>query len=188
MSTSIITITNIPNADIEAQVMAIANAAKSSTWHSGACMQPDHVFIRAALAVIHLAELGGHASRSPASQAPMSDASMLAALLAASFHVVEDEPPRRAQLLAARLRDPSQEIADAVEVNRRLLGLDQGTRKRLLLDPDLTDGQHPTVHDRPDAGLLQLMSTWMQDAQAGDEITIGVVEMSDAEADSLPEV
>jgi hypothetical protein len=61
-------------------------------------------------------------------------------------------------------------------------------RMRLKLDPDLADGEHWTIHDKPDSTLIELIQAWMNESAPGDEITIGIVSMSDREADELPDI
>jgi len=63
-------------------------------------------------------------------------------------------------------------------------------RLRLKLDPDLADGFHWTIHDEPDAVLMQNIKTWMENAVVGDDFTIELVSMTDAEVEveALPDV
>ncbi len=60
--------------------------------------------------------------------------------------------------------------------------------KRLKLDPDLFDGESKTVHDHPDGVLLGLIRTWMDESEPGATIVIELIEMTDKEAEALPEV
>ena len=61
-------------------------------------------------------------------------------------------------------------------------------KKRLKLDPDLADGQHSTIHDKPDGALMEAIALWMESSEPGDSFTIELVEMTDAQADALPEI
>lgn len=61
-------------------------------------------------------------------------------------------------------------------------------RKRLKLDPDLTDGEHFTIHDDPNEVLLGLIEDWMADNRAGATIEIKLVEMTDEECAALPDI
>lgn len=67
-----------------------------------------------------------------------------------------------------------------------------GEKKRyLLLHPDLGDGDHRSLH-RVDsehaAGVLgEMLGEWQDYAEPGDEITIKLVEMTDAEFEAVPE-
>lgn len=59
--------------------------------------------------------------------------------------------------------------------------------RRLRLDPDMVDGEHWTVSD-VDATFIENMRTWMAEAEVGDEVTLRLIEMSDAEVKALPEI
>jgi len=121
-------VSNIPSGDLTTRVVAIANAAKSMTWHGfseGATMPPDHMFLRGALALIHMLE----------ASEPMREASALASLLATSFEVVANDSPLRAAVLATVLDDPGQAMAAAVMANRRIMGLPP----QLDLVPDIDE-------------------------------------------------
>lgn len=61
-------------------------------------------------------------------------------------------------------------------------------KRRLKLDPNLADGQHWTIHDRPDATLMELIQLWMDEATVGESIEITLVEKTDAEVEALPDI
>ena len=61
-------------------------------------------------------------------------------------------------------------------------------KPRLKLDPDLGDGFHWTIHDTPDAVLLESIRTWMENAVPGDSFTVELIVMTDEEVNALPDV
>jgi hypothetical protein len=60
-------------------------------------------------------------------------------------------------------------------------------RKRILLDPNLGDGETWTVIDDPTL-LPDLIETWVRTERPGARITIGLVALSDEEIEALPSV
>lgn len=61
-------------------------------------------------------------------------------------------------------------------------------RKRLSLDPDLTDGHHRCIHDVSDRVLMELITLWAESSEPGAEFTIKLIEMSDEEFSRLEDV
>jgi len=89
---------------------------------------------------------------------------------------------RRAELQNTRMGLTSDDVSDIIASSMAV------PTKRLSLDPNLTDGTYRTIHDKPDDALLELITLWMEGAEPGEEFTISLVEMSQADADALPQV
>ena len=114
--TATIEVDRLPPGEFTERVIAIANQAKSATWHGMSdegVMPPDHMFMRGALALVQMTR----------ARSPMNEAGLLASLLATSFTVVDNDSPVRAALLATVLDDPSAFLREAVMTNRRILGM-----------------------------------------------------------------
>lgn len=78
--------------------------------------------------------------------------------------------------------------ANAMNPEPEVQPAEQPKRPRLKLDPNLADGQHWTIHDEPDAALLELLRLWMSSATVGESIEIELVEMTDSEVEALPDI
>lgn len=107
-----VTIDGIPEGGEAGLVLRMAYAAKSLAFHSGVQMQADDAYIRAAQAV---AEMWRGRERFPCD--------LLVSLIAAEFDPAQDVGEARVALLATALPDPSDDLARAVQDNRRILGL-----------------------------------------------------------------
>ena len=70
---------------------------------------------------------------------------------------------------------------------RKLSAQHAEKRKRLKLDPDLTDGEHRTIHDEPNDVLMSMLRDWMDNAMPGEAIKIELVAMTDEEERALRE-
>lgn len=65
-------------------------------------------------------------------------------------------------------------------------------RKYILLPPELTDGQHTTIHrkggDWDPTVLGETLEQWLADAAPGDTIELEVVEFTDEQVEAMPEI
>lgn len=84
----------------------------------------------------------------------------------ATFEIVEDGEP----------------YCRGIVFDLKSIGTTGPKQKRLALG----DGEHWTILKYPDLFIAEAISLWMEEAQPGDEVTIKLVEMTDAEVDALP--
>lgn len=58
---------------------------------------------------------------------------------------------------------------------------------RYKLSPELSDGTNYTVVDTPEI-VLEVVKTWLEESKRNESCQIETIEMSDEEADALPEI